>query len=313
MLNKEEVKEFLRRKSGYQKEGAYRLAKKLNADVNVCGQALREIRKECFQPSINLNRPVKRLFFDIETSFNIGWFWRAGYNQTVTPDQIIHEKAIISISWKWEGEDKVYSKSWNNGCDKELVETIIKLLNESDEIVGHNLERFDTPYILSRALFHGIPALPIYKTFDTLKKAKYHFNFNSNKLDYLAKLLGLGGKYQHSGLQMWKDIVYYDVLKMGSKESRDKALKEMITYNEMDVILTEEVFNRLRLYTRQEVHHGVLMGKPKFTCPNDGSENVEFVKTIVTSAGTIKHIMQCNDCGQQFVISNKDYLKYLKQ
>lgn len=310
----EEIKEFLRNKPGYAKEGARRLSKRLQADVNLCGRALREINRELrgsIKPSNVKN--IKRLFYDIETSMNIGWFWKSGYNQTITDEQIIHERAIISISWKWEGEDKVYSKAWNNGCDKELVETFIKLMNESDEMVGHNIDRYDTPFILSRAIKHGILALPRYNTFDTLKKARYHFNFNSNKLDYLAKFFGLAGKYKHSGLSMWEKIVFYDVLKQGSKADRDSALKEMITYNEMDVVLTEEVFNRLRLYTRQEVHHGVLMGKPKFTCPNDGSENVEFVKTIVTSAGTIKHIMQCNDCKQQFTISNREYLKYINQ
>ena len=51
----------------------------------------------------------KRLFFDIETSFNIGWFWRAGYKQAITPEQIIHERKVICISYKWEGEDEVYN------------------------------------------------------------------------------------------------------------------------------------------------------------------------------------------------------------
>lgn len=52
---------------------------------------------------------IKRLFFDIETSPNIGYFWRTGYNLSITPDCIINERKIICISYKWETEDKIYS------------------------------------------------------------------------------------------------------------------------------------------------------------------------------------------------------------
>jgi len=319
----EQIKDFLRNKPGYLKEGGKRLSKRLSGStISQCKQAIREINAELpgkdrksFKLALNESwkpKKIKRLFYDIETSYNIGWFWRAGYNQTITHDQIIHERAIITIAWKWEGEDQVYCKEWNNGCDKELIETFISLMNEADEIVGHNVERYDTAFIMTRALKHGILTLPKYKQFDTLKKAKYHFNFNSNKLDYIASFLGLGGKYKHSGLSMWNDIVMYDVFGKGSKEQRNTSMKEMVHYNMIDVALTEEVFQRLRLYSTHETHHGVILGKPKFTCPNDGSENVELIKTVVTAAGTIKRLMHCNDCGQQYFISNRDYLNFLK-
>lgn len=317
----ENIKQFLRNKPGYLKEGGQRLANKLNLkptieNVEKCKLAIREISKELYTVQENLENPnkkIKRLFYDIETSYNIGKFWRAGYNLNINHDDIIHERAILTIAWKWEGEDKVNFETWNNGDDKELVQKFVNLMYEADELVGHNIERYDTAFIMTRALKHGILALPKYKQFDTLKKAKYHFNFNSNKLDYIATLLGLGGKYKHSGMSMWDNIILYDLFKIGTKEQRDTSMDEMIYYNCIDVALTEEVFNRLRLYTTHETHHGVLLGKPKFTCPNDGSENVELVKTIVTSTGTLKRLMKCNDCGQQYFISNKDYLNFLKQ
>jgi len=42
----QEIKQFLRKHPGYSKEGSNRLSKKLNADENLCYQALGEIRKE---------------------------------------------------------------------------------------------------------------------------------------------------------------------------------------------------------------------------------------------------------------------------
>jgi len=50
----------------------------------------------------------KRLFFDIETSPNVGFFWSAGYKLNVTADSIIQERAIICICYKWEDEKEVY-------------------------------------------------------------------------------------------------------------------------------------------------------------------------------------------------------------
>lgn len=309
-MNLEEIKSFLREKKGYLKEGGKRLAKILRTkDIELCKKAIREVVQELRVPV----KRAKRLFYDIETSYNIGKFWRSGYNQTIQPDDIIHERAIISISWKWEGDDNVHCMTWNKGCDKLLVQKFIELMNEADELVGHNIERYDTGFILTRALVHGILALPKYVQFDTLKKARSYFNFNSNKLDYIAKLVGLDSKYKHSGMKMWDDIVLYDLFGMGSREQRAAAMQEMTYYNMMDVLLTEEVFNRLRMYTEHEIHHGVVMGKPKFSCPNDGSENVELVKTYVTKAGTTKRIMRCNDCGQSYILSNTEYLKFLNK
>ena len=43
---------------------------------------------------------IKRLFFDIETSPNIVYSWRTGYNLTITTENIITERAIICISYK---------------------------------------------------------------------------------------------------------------------------------------------------------------------------------------------------------------------
>lgn len=310
-MNLLEIKEFLKNKPGYLKEGGRRLSKILKiTNIELCKQAIREVQRELKFKKIS---KAKRLFFDIETSYNIVKSWRVGYNLTVQPDDIIHERAIISIAWKWEGEDATYCMSWNKGDDKELVKKFVELLNEADEIVGHNIERYDTTFIMTRALKHGILALPKYNQYDTLKKAKTYFNFNSNKLDYIAKFLGLEGKYKHSGMKMWDDIILYDLFGTGTQSQRNESMKEMMHYNMMDVIQTEEVFNRLRIYTDHNVHHGVILGKPKFTCPNDGSENVELIKTYVTKTGYIKRIMRCNDCNQSYILSNTEYLKFLNK
>src|SRR5690606_26848571 len=71
----------------------------------------------------------------------------------------------------------------------------------------HNCDKYDMKFIASRALKHGIPMLAKYKTTDTLKLARKHFNLNSNKLDYIAQFLGIGAKLKHRGMEMWDDII----------------------------------------------------------------------------------------------------------
>jgi len=143
---------------------------------------------------------------------------------------------------------------------------------------------------------------PQYKTLDTLKKAKSGFNFNSNKLDYIAQFLGVGAKIKHRGFDMWKDVL------KGSKE----AMREMVEYCEGDIIVLEDVFLTMQNYIKPNTHAGVLGGNLKFSCPNCGSEHTLLLKNNVTAMGTIKRLMECGDCESVYEISNSAYVNYLK-
>ncbi|MFO0004689.1 MAG: hypothetical protein ACK559_26520, partial [bacterium] len=90
----------------------------------------------------------KRLFFDIETSPNLGLFWEAGFKKNIDYSNIIKERAIICICWKWEDDKEIGSVHWDNKqCDKSLLQKFIKVANEADELVGHNGDRFDLAWI----------------------------------------------------------------------------------------------------------------------------------------------------------------------
>ena len=78
----EEIKEFLRRKNGYVKFGAFKLSTILDADEDLCYQALGEIRREfknknnkIFNPKMEHNFKssqdiFKNAFFDVSRGFN---------------------------------------------------------------------------------------------------------------------------------------------------------------------------------------------------------------------------------------------------
>ena len=60
----------------------------------------------------------KRLFYDIETSFNIIADFSCGYNKIIRPNQIIKERQIICISYKWEDEYEVHplDRDWETSA-----------------------------------------------------------------------------------------------------------------------------------------------------------------------------------------------------
>ena len=243
----------------------------------------------------------KRLFYDIETSYNIVKSWRIGFNINLNMEDIIQERAIITIAYKWEGEEDVTVLSWNKGCDKKIIEDFVKVMAEADELVGHNVDRYDTKFIMARALKHNIPVLPKYQSTDTLKLAKKHFMLNSNKLDYIAQYLGIGHKTKHRGLSMWDDIIL---------RNDSKALEEMIEYNVQDVFLTEQVYHKLMEYSLPKVNHASKQTGNKHTCPQCGSDHAELHKTYISSAGTKTRLMNCLNCSTNFTINNTNYTKF---
>jgi uncharacterized protein YprB with RNaseH-like and TPR domain len=241
---------------------------------------------------------IKRLFFDIETSPNIGLFWTAGYKQTISPDNIIKERAIICICYKWAGEKEVYSLTWDSKQDdKKILEKFIEVANEADELVGHNGDRFDLPWIRTRCIYHNIPVFPNYVTIDTLKSARSKFKFNSNKLDYIAKFLGIGEKI-HTGYDLWKKIVL---------DKNKEALADMVTYCQHDVNLLEQVYDRMASYVPAKTHHGIMMGNDKTSCPECGSVNMVLSKKRLSALGTMRVQMQCKECGKYHTVSEKAY------
>ena len=249
--------------------------------------------------------PIKRLFFDIETGYYIlkvrTWQLK-NYTRYFDHNDIMREKEIICISYKWQGEDKVHTLDWRMG-EKKMLKAFIKIMGEADECVGHNGDNFDIKELRTRCISHGVLMYPNYRTLDTLKKARSGFRFASNKLDYLGHFFGIGGKKEHDGFDLWKDVVE------GGDEER---LEQMISYCERDVILLEDVYFVMRPFITHENNMAVLKGGDKWECPECASSNVQLSHTYSTPLGTIRRKMKCNDCKKQYKVSNKTYMQMLE-
>jgi hypothetical protein len=245
---------------------------------------------------------LRRLFWDSETSFNVVLSWRIGYKIKLDHDNILKERAIICIGWKWEGDPKVHVLAWDRfQNDKAMLAEFLEVANSADELVAHHGDYFDAPWFRTRCLYHGLQPLPDYKTVDTCAWAKRLCMFNSNSIAYIAKFLKVGEKIK-TDFDLWKKIVL---------DKDPAALKLMTDYCKRDVEILEGVWNKLRVITKPKTHVGVLGGGEKWTCAHCGSEKVKKDKTRVTALGIIQHQMRCRACNAYFTISDLSYKKYL--
>lgn len=238
---------------------------------------------------MKLKTQRKRLYFDIETSPNIGLFWEAGYKKNIDYSNIIKERAIICICYKWEDDKTVHFLHWDaKQCDKALLEKFIEVANTAHELVGHNGDKFDLAWIRTRCLFHRIDMFPKYTTIDTLKIVRSKFKLNSNKLDYIAQFLGMGKKIK-TEFGMWKDILL----------KKDKiAMSKMIKYCQKDVVLLEKVHKELSVHIEPKTHFGVLFGTDRGACPECGSDELIISMRRTTATGLKKIIYKCKTCNK---------------
>lgn len=241
----------------------------------------------------------RRLYFDIETSPNIGLFWEAGRKKTIDYENIIKERAVICICYKWEGEKQINSLTWDGRQnDKKMLQEFIKVANSAVELVAHNGDKFDLAWIRTRCLLHKIEMFPSYVTIDTLKVARSKFRFNSNRLNYIAQFLGIGSKIK-TEYGLWKDIVL---------KNDKKALERMVKYCKKDVQLLEDVFYKISSHVESKVHYGVLSLKSeRVDCPHCGSDDHRKVNLRTTTTGMEKRLLQCNTCHNHFTVSKSLY------
>ena len=208
---------------------------------------------------------AKIMVFDLETSPNVGYFWQSGFKLNIGPENIIHERQVICISWKWLDEKKVHLLSWDfkksGDKDKAMLKAFSKEYAKADMVIAHNGDNFDVKWLKARIMYHGLEPLSEVNQCDTLKIARANFKLNSNKLDYIAKFIGIEGKAPMS-FGDWKEVM------KGSK----KALAKMGKYCKQDVLVLEKVYKKLQPYAKG---HGIAQGvnQDNTICPSCGSDH----------------------------------------
>lgn len=229
----------------------------------------------------------KIIFFDIETTPLEYYKWQFDRNPFINPASIKKDWYIISACWKSHGNATVSSSAISKpGDDYNVVKALREALATADIIVGHCIDRFDLPNLNTRLIYHGLQPLPNILTVDTRKMAKKTFGFTSNKLDYLAKFLGVGEKIE-TEYGLWIEVMN------GSKT----ALTKMVKYNKHDVVINELVYDKMLPFMKGHPHMGAMRGEDRnYSCTNCGSTDIKLNGIRYTAAGVKKQELQCRGC-----------------
>ena len=133
--------------------------------------------------------------------------------------------------------------------DMRVVETCLQEMKKYDRLVGHYSERFDFPFIRSRALYWGLDSLvPRYGDIvqtDTWRMAKTLLKISSNRQENIARLLlgATGGE----PLKTRIDSRHWLSALQGDKE----ALDYILDHNIRDVKELKNNYDRLKAFARQ--------------------------------------------------------------
>ena len=150
--------------------------------------------------------------------------------------------------------------------------------------VTHNGVGFDQPKARARMLVHGIPPHSPFKEVDTLKAARKYFEFTSNSLEDLCRQLGLTMKGK-PGFHTWLECMAGD----------PKAWHRMKTYNKNDVVILEQLYERLLPWINNHPNMGLLSDRPD-ACPKCGVEGRMIVRGRNPARVTFRVQYQCQAC-----------------
>lgn len=163
-------------------------------------------------------------FLDIETSgfsanFDYMLSWSIKYLNGDVKHDVISKRDIDSLKF-----------------DKRILESLIKELENIDTVVTYYGQRFDIPFLRTRAMMESLefPAYGEKRHVDLYFSVKYRMKLGRNTLEQATTALGIEGKNHVLG-EEWKRG------RVGDK----KALKYVLEHNDLDVIILEKLYQKL--------------------------------------------------------------------
>lgn len=240
----------------------------------------------------------KILYLDIETAPTLGYVWRL-WKENIGVKQIKDHMRVMSFSAIWNDDDdsKVMYFEERGKSDKRLIKEFLKLADQADVIIGHNVQNFDCATMNGRAMVLGLKPPSPYKIVDTYQVAKKEFRIEANSLEYLSEVLGIKNKKlahkKFPGFELWRECL----------AQNDEAWEEMQTYNVVDTLAVREVYKIMRPWIRNHANMAVFEESDGLVCPKCGGHHMKRVQDrdkngrfTYTNVGKYP-LFQCQDCG----------------
>lgn len=229
---------------------------------------------------------MKTLILDIETAPHKVYAWGL-WNQNISIHDIEEPGYTLCFAAKWKGSKKIIFDSIFQSTPLEMIEHAWELLNEADAVIHYNGNKFDIPTLNAEYLKYEIIPPDPSRHIDLYRVVKKNFRLPSNKLDYVARWLGIPGKVQHKGITLWHQCM----------EGDPKAWKLMENYNKQDVNMLEPIYERLLPWIA--THPNLALYDEKTLepmCTNCGSTHLHKKGIETTKVGAYQRY-RCTDCG----------------
>lgn len=228
--------------------------------------------------------------FDIESvSLDADWGWCVCISA-----KIYGEKKIYTFSTL---QDRKPGKKWNWHDDKNVMKRWAKFVASVDCLVAHYGDKFDKPYLNSRMLFHHLPPIPNIQTIDTWRVPRFRMKLKRNTLANVADFLGIPIQKTPLEYKIWRDAKLGDL----------KATKYIIEHCEQDVLVLEQVYERLRplIYNHPATDENFPVHAPgrgrffEMTCPTCGATGglISHGRRITQGGKYVAQRLTCTKCG----------------
>ena len=237
------------------------------------------------------------MIYDLESTPHMGLYFGRAYDVNIA--KTVKTGYVMGFAWKFLGEKKahscyiwdfpLYKKQPRN--DIEVIKKWVELVQKSSVLVGHNSDSFDNKVMMGRVMVHKLPPIALPQTVDTKKAIKRIARFDSNKLDDLGEMFGIGRKIK-TDIDLWWDCM------QGVK----KAQALMVEYNKQDVYLTEELYLLERSYMVNHPNMANIEDRPN-ACPKCLAEDGFWAQGFRITKTAKYRRFQCKSCGSY--VSNR--------
>lgn len=222
------------------------------------------------------------LIIDIETMPNEVYTWGL-WDQNIPINMIKEPGYVVCFAAKWYGNKNT---TFHRGDD--AIKDAWNLLDMADAVVHYNGKKFDVPHLNTEFLLAGLGPPSPFKQIDLCNVVKQRFKFPSNKLQYVSTALGLPGKVDTGGFELWTGVMRGD----------EKAWAKMEKYNKQDVVLTEKLYDRIFPWIPNHPNL-YLYDDKEIGCPACASVHLTRRGYAYTSVSRFVRY-QCMGCGKYF-------------
>lgn len=213
---------------------------------------------------------------------------------------------IFCVGYKWLGEKKVHmisirddknSFSKDPTLDKSVVSRFAEVLKQADVVVGHYSTRFDIKMLQSKCLEHQLPPLPPVTHVDTWRMAKETLKLNSNRLEAISRYLPYTNQKNAPRKTPIENKAWIRAV-----AGHVPSLKQIEHHCEMDILVLEDVYTKLKPYSKTHPNLAKLKDDHREGCPSCGGFHTTKQGFKLTLRKKQQRY-QCQDCAHWFTLN----------